>query len=326
MEATGFEEFTGGRLDEGGKYVPPTPEQEHQMNERLVRLGEVMGDAEFPWLLDGALNISLYGEDFIRYHKDLDFTVFRQDVGQLIERLAARGLGIAVSKNAPGKKVLFRLATPQDLKETWKVSLGIVAVDERGQINMQSTDSLHNADLHLHDQDQEGNIILENVGVTLPKKYITPQLKRLPSGAEVRLSHPVLVAYHKLHQERDYDKTDLLILRQYLSPEDVDFLKTTLRVEVEKRLDTGRQFLFRLWQEVSPVAAQGHEAVAQVLSHQPEILGHRQLPIVKEFTAEVKRVFVTQPGISAQEFQDQFIRFYQRATHLQGKLDFLSEW
>lgn len=326
VQAPSHEEFTGGRLDKEGKFTPPTPEQERQMNERLSRLGEVMGEAEFPWLLDGALNISLYGEDFIRYHKDLDLTVFRQDVGKLMERLQAQGLAIAVSKHAPGKKVLFRLATPTDFKDTSRISLGIVAVDERGQIDMSSTDPLHNADLHLHDQDPQGNIMLENVGVTLPKKYLTPQLKRLPSGAEVRLSHPVLVAFHKLHQERSYDEPDLLRLHPRLSKEDVEFLRSALQTEMNHSLEKAKQFLVDLHQRLQLIADQGPAAVAARVKAEPLIRGRLREPNVREFVDETTRIFATQPQVTVEEYTEQVIRLHKDSSLLKRKLEFLQEW
>lgn len=208
-------EFKGAEIDEAGGYTEPTIEQKEKLQKRVERASEIFEGANFQWYIDGATNISLYGDKQIRDHKDLDIGIFQGDLAKLEGLLLRQGFGIFVNFQDNGKS-LMRRATAKELVTLEGQNLSICKVSSDGKIQVETGDPFNFVDLHINSKDAEGNTVVSYNKATLPKELFEPIRKRLSNGKEINLSHPVVVAYHKLHSNRPYDLTDLQRLRPYL--------------------------------------------------------------------------------------------------------------
>ena len=152
-------EFRGGEVDEVGEYKEPTPEQKDRFKKRLERVSEIFENADFQWYLDGATNISLYRDKQMRDHKDLDMSVFQEDLTKLDELLAGQGFGIFVNYDENGKR-LMRKVTAEELATLEKPDLSICKIGSDGKIQRETEDPFNFVDLHVHNKDDEGNVVI----------------------------------------------------------------------------------------------------------------------------------------------------------------------
>lgn len=237
-------------LDPNGERLPMEADEREKMDQRLTLLGQLMKDANIRWHLDGALNISLYRGDYIGRHKDIDVTIDGHDSEQLDAYLAQRGYGLFLAEpednpeggftgkfqRVDGKK--FRSAVSHKL---------IAAIDEHGEIRRHAP--LNYIDVRLPRRNADG-AVLGYGDVALPRPWEVGRMKDV-HGESLHLAHPAEVAYHKLHQTRSYDLTDMKILAvsHVLTEADMNDLERLIVEEEQSKMRAAEDFIDRMLQQ-----------------------------------------------------------------------------
>lgn len=319
-------EFRGGEIDEVGEYKEPTPEQKEKFKKRIERVSEIFENADFQWYLDGAINISLYREKQIRDHKDLDISVFQEDLTKLDELLAEQGFGIFVNYDKNGKR-LMRKVTAKELTTLEKPDLSICKIGPDEKIQRETEDPFNFVDLHVHGKDAEGNTIIFYNGETLPKEFFEPIKKELPNGKEINLSQPAIVAYHKLHSNRPYDLTDLQRLRPNLQERDFHMLRESLKREIEKTEKTVREKLQEAWDSLTPLLESTHsqKVISEKLWEHPDLQKRRSDQKVFEFVSSISQYVSENPNITFEDFLSQSLAILKPREQVEQKLKIIDQ-
>ncbi len=243
-------------LDESGNYSKPTEDQKEKFSTALRELSEIFENANFPWYLDGAMNISIYLGDQIRQHKDIDISIFKEDLGKLNNLLKGKGFGVFIISEE-GNKQMLRLLDVEELLKLASYHLCIKKIDSNGIIQDREDSLFSNVDLHVHDRDENGNTIINYSGSKFSKEYFKQIQHELPNNKTINLSHPAIVFYHKLYAydkiNRPYDLLDLEKLAPKLETKDFEMLRGVVESEFEKRIDQIRQVFESLWQFLTPI-------------------------------------------------------------------------
>ncbi|MAZ56249.1 hypothetical protein CL653_00450 [bacterium] len=304
-----FDEFEGGELDERGEFKEPTPEEQEKFRDRVARMSEVLEDADFTWYLDGATNISLYGDQMIRNHKDLDMSVFQEDLGKLEDLLNNQGFGIFVNYKED-RKELMRKVTAQELGLLENPDVSICKVGPDGTLSSKNShEAFDFVDLHIRDIDEFGDVVVGYSGISIPKEYFEPIRKELPNGKIISLSHPAVVAYHKLHSTRAYDVKDLQILSPLLTQEDIAMLRSSVEKEAGVLDKRTREVLKEVWGELSPVleTAPDPDTIAEKLRSHPEIGKRNTDESVANYISSISQYLSENPSVTADDFISQSI-------------------
>lgn len=247
------QELASPFLTPDGKRLPMTDIEREKMDQRLTLLGQLMKDANVPWHLDGAINISLYRDEYIGRHKDIDVTIDGQDAERLDAYLSEHGYGLflveAEDNPAGGFSGKFRRVDGKRFRSAVSHKL-IAAIDERGEI--QRNASLNFIDVRLPRRNTDG-AVLGHADVVLPRAWETGR-KQDFHGEQLHLAHPAEVAYHKLHQARSYDLTDIKILAasHVLTEADMNDLERLLVEEEQSKAQAAEEFVGRMLQQCTP--------------------------------------------------------------------------
>lgn len=214
-----------------GEFSPPTPERQQRFEAKMDTLAEVFDGFEASWFLDGATNISLYEGEQIRDHSDVDVSIFEEDAGTLQEHLRNRGYSIFCKSNDSAEQYAEVDAEHEDLKEYRQTgNLYLISYDEEGGPDRSRSKEFNLVDLHPESRNKNGDVVTKSGGV-LPKEYFEPIPLERENHGTIQLSHPAVVAFHKLHMNRDKDMIDLRKLAPYLKEEDFGVLKNALQQE-----------------------------------------------------------------------------------------------
>ncbi|HNZ86685.1 MAG TPA: hypothetical protein PLD95_03660 [bacterium] len=212
-------------LEERKNKIPnqiATPEQKQRFEDGLKTMSEVFENATFFWCIDGGANIPLYNKDNEQYidreHKDLDMCILKENYNEIKEFLKDKGFGI--DENDPNHFFIKKLGSDGNFITT------------RDQFNA--------VDLHIHDRDKEGNLVINYSGTVFPKEYMEITKHKLPNGKEVNLSHPALILYHKIYayswdNTRESDIKDLENIVDKLEFKDFEIVRNALMNEYEHR-------------------------------------------------------------------------------------------
>jgi len=319
-------EFRGGEVDEVGEYKEPTPEQKERFERRVERVSEIFENADFQWYLDGATNISLYRDKQIRDHKDLDISVFQEDLAKLDELLAKQGFGIFINYGENGKRLMRKVAT-EELATLEKPDLSICKIGPEGKIQRETQDPFNFVDLHIHSKDAEGNVVIFYNGATLPKEFFEPVKKKLPNGKEINLSQPAIVAYHKLHSNRPYDLTDLQRLRPYLQEKDFQMLKESLEREIEKTEKMVREKLQEVWDSLMPMLELTHDkkVISEKIWEHPDLQKRRSDQKVSEFVSSISQYVSENQNITFDDFLSQSLAILKLREQVEQKLKVIDQ-
>ncbi len=319
-------EFRGGEIDEAGGYKKPTPEQKEKFEKRIERVSEIFENANFQWYLDGAPNISLYGDKQIRGHKDLDVSIFKEDLSKLDSLLSGHGFGIFVNFEKNGKRLMKKVTT-EELLTLEKPDLSICKVDSSGKIQKKTSDSFNFVDLHIHSKDAEGNTVISYNGAALPKEFFEPVKKVLPNGKKINLSQPAVVAYHKLHSDRPYDLTDLQRLRPNLQEKDFGMLKEILGREIKETDSKVKEKLQEAWDSLSSTLELTHDSkvISERIWTHPDLEKRRSDPKVSEYVSSISQYISENPGISFEAFLNQSLSILKSREQAEQKLKILGQ-
>lgn len=205
-----------------------TPEKHEELDEKLEKLGALFSEAQWPWRLEGALNISLMTGSFVRDYKDIDIELDEKDLEEWEQYFFTKGYGFFLSKSGkdPSKKIM-QWATAEECRED--PHLMLVAIDHAG--NIKNDESLNFIDVHIAHRDAQG-YPRGYRNAPLPKEWFEPR-PVVYAGQTINLSHPAKVAYYKLRELRTLDVVDLRIFveRGGLMSEDLESLEHVFSLE-----------------------------------------------------------------------------------------------
>lgn len=319
-------EFKGAEIDGTGKYTEPTIEQKEKFEKRAERVSEVFESADFQWYLDGAVNISLYGDKLIRDHKDLDIGIFQGDLAKLEELLLRQGFGIFVNFQDNGKS-LMRRTTAKELVTLGEQNLSICRVNSDGKIQREADDLFNFVDLHVNSKNTEGDTVISYNNASLPKKFYKPIRKKLSNDKEINLSQPVVVAYHKLHSSRPYDLTDLQRLRPYLRGEDFVILRKSLEREIGETEKMVKEELQEAWLSLAPILelTSDQGVIGEKLWEHPEFQKRRSEQKISEFVSSISQYISNNPGMTFGDFLSQSLVILKIREQIEQKLEFIDK-
>lgn len=226
-----------------GKAEKPTVERAREIKAMIEETAEIFDNANIRYVLDGALNISLYEDEFFRDHRDIDVSVFSEDIPKLAKVLEQKGYALFrfpkdVNEVIKEKGVVrHELLDPEkiDPKKVSRERLLFLRVNENLEVD---TKNYAWFDVHALDRNESGDIVQLN-GTVLPQsKYTEAPSYSTESGKELRLSHPAILAYHKLKSGREHpDFDDLVVLKKHLSGSDFVEISGWLQQDEEKGWD-----------------------------------------------------------------------------------------
>ncbi len=313
-------------IDKSGEYKEPTSEQKEWFKKRIERVSEIFENADFPWYLDGAPNISLYGDKQIRHHKDLDISVFKEDLAKLEKLLAEQGFGIFVNYKEKGKN-LMRKVTAKEIATLENSYLSICKIGPDGKIKRETEDPFNFVDLHVHSKDAEGNTVIFYNGVTLPKEFFKPIKKELPNGKKINLSQPAIVAYHKLHSNRPYDLMDLQKLRPYLQQKDFQMLRKSLEEEIEKTEKMVGEKLQEVWDSLVSILrlTPDQKVMSEKLWGHPDLQKRKSDQKVSEFVSLISQYLSENPNASFEDFLSRSEALLKPREQVEQKLKIIDQ-
>lgn len=267
QEQAPWEPFEEESIDENYERRTPKPEQIVQMDKRLQELGELFADSDLNWHLDGALNISLMNGKYIGNHKDVDFSVEEKDLQELEKHLLKKGYGLFLSQSEDKtKKKIMQRVDYKNFKESRTKHPLVAAINEYGEIREDR--ALNYVDAHIIERNPAG-APLGFSGVAIPEKWT----KSYPvefQGQTINLAHPGQVLYYKLHQERNYDKTDIkkLIETGKLNPDDLEEIAAVYASESVAHIKFASGIFERVANKLTPEMKT--EQIFEELMKQPE--------------------------------------------------------
>lgn len=289
-----FREF-----DESKNQVLSKEEKEKDLRGRLENLGEFMRDANFTWRLDGAINISLIKKEAIRKHKDIDINIDYEYLSKLYKFLQEKDYVVFHedwNKSTKKRRYLERVSEKeiQDLFDNKKINnLQIAKVDNDGKI-LSNIDGINFLDLHI--SKKVGNeYIVDKSGIKIPDKYLKPIDYYITSnGDRIPIAHPVLVVYHKMWMDRDYDNKDISQLKDYLKNEDKEFLYSILEKASNQTIREKTTDLKKIHQNIIEKIRFDMEDsdIKNIISHDPlisQMKEHRRRQVTKEILEAYKK-------------------------------------
>lgn len=236
----------------GGKAEKPTPEREEEINQMIDEVASIFDKANIEYTIDGALNISLYENSFLRDHRDIDVSVFSKDIPKLARVLEKNGYALfRFPKNSDGfiKKGVVR----HELLDTEKIDVKTISREHPLFLRVNKdlkidVDNYSWFDIHALDTNENGDVIMPN-GTIIPKeKYKKRKTYTTKSGKELRLSHPAILAYHKLLSGRDHpDFDDLVALKEHLSESDFSDIENWLQQDENSGWDECKPKVKKAW-------------------------------------------------------------------------------
>ena len=324
-----WEEFLGGETNEAGEYKEPTTQQKEKLQKRLKRLAEIFDGSDFPWVLDGGTNISLYGDKQIRDHKDLDIGILQNDIKRINTLLEANGFAIFFSFEESGRRLMRKLTkeeinNPQEILFEGYLTIG--KVDEQGKTERSTNEPCNFMDLHVHQQDGQGNV-LGFTGVKIPEKYFAPFKKEMPDESIINLSQPIMVAYYKIHGNRDYDITDLKKLKPHLNQESIFNLKQILDKEVEQIKDAIEKKVKQIWDTLSPIIefTRDPQVIKNAILSDSDIQKRREDKRVLDYIEQITNLILEKPGLSFEDFKNKSLEILNPNQMFAEKIKILEE-
>ena len=243
------------KVDENFRRKEPTGPETANMNESLHQLAELFRDSQVTWLLDGALNISLFKGDWIGLHKDVDISVERDQLSQLEAEFEAKGYAMFFSippKDGKGNYTMRRVGA-DDFARAQESHLTIAAIDDDGRIL--DDKALNYLDIHIIARDENGHAI-SPTGSILPEGWFRPLPLKTDSGDAINLSQPARIAYYKIRSEREYDFTDLERFAEtgYLTEAGLDAVARVCQNDFQLGLEKGEREIGKVFTQMKPGA------------------------------------------------------------------------
>lgn len=320
-----FGEFSGGEVTQVGEYKEPSLEQKEKFNIRNERMAEIFENADFNWYLDGAVNISLYQDTQIRDHKDLDMSIFKEDLEKLEKLLSNQGFAIFLNYKEDNKQLMRRVTT-KEISTLSKPDLSICKIYQNEKIQRGTPEPFNFVDLHVHDKDKKGDTIINYTGTTIPKKYFEPIKKELPDGKMINLSHPMVVAYHKLHSNRPYDLIDLQKLKPSLEEKDLAILREIMKNEIHGIENNIKEKLQELWGLLYPILELTHDKkiISEKIKTHPDIEKSQNNPKISDYVSFISEYISANPNTSFDGFLIQSLPMLSPREEMNNKLGVLN--
>ena len=188
-----------------------TPEVREKMDRELIAFGKLMEGSHIWWQLDGGLNVSLRriatGGDYLGLHKDIDLSIFADDLPRLRDHIESRGYGLFYySKDDESGTRKFEEILDEEVKPRMGTKMRILAVD-RATGNIDVNADLMVAGPIIHYRNNEGQFIGWR-GLAYPEKWLTGETIDF-KGMTLMLSHPARFIFNKLFYPGKYHDEDL---------------------------------------------------------------------------------------------------------------------
>ena len=223
-------EITSSRIHTTTLDRPKISEVEREQTEKeLKKLGELMGDSDVWWQLDGTLTASLreikHGGDYIGAHSDIDISVLRSELPKLEQYLKEKGYGLfLISRNGDQRtfrRVGYKVFSSRSLNGVREAPY-IAAMDEQGNIRIDA--DLVRVQVAIVDIDTDSNP--SERGVNYPKSWLEGETVTV-NGVPIILSHPARHLFFKIWQTRGYDEKDIDLIAEMnlLTNKDLDTLE-----------------------------------------------------------------------------------------------------
>lgn len=221
----------------------------------------------------------------------------------------------------------MRKVTAEELAILEKLDLSICKIGPDGKIQRETEDPFNFVDLHVHNKDAEGNVVIFYNGATLPKEFFEPLKKELPNGKEINLSQPAIVAYHKLHSNRPYDLMDLQKLRPNLQERDFSMLRRSLEREIEKTEKMVKEKAQEVWDSLTPMLKLTHDqkVISEKLLEHPDLQKRRSDQKISEFVSLISQYVSENPNITFEDFLSQSLAILKLREQVEQKLKVIDQ-
>ncbi len=195
-------DFPQRKLNKTESRISASPEVKDKMDREVVAFAKLMEGADFWWQLDGSLNISLRqiarGGDYIGVHKDIDFSVFAEDLEALRSHITAKGYGLFyMYEYEEGGESKWRFEEVEEGKAVPKfdAKFRVVAVDRTIQkIDLQA--DMVMAGPIMHFRGGQGEFLLWN-GRQYPASWLKGESVDFKETSII-LSHPARFVFNKV--------------------------------------------------------------------------------------------------------------------------------
>ena len=229
------------------KREKPSEERIGEIKNELEEAADLFQSADVPYIIDGALNISLYKGKFFREHRDIDFGVFSKDIPKLARALEQRGYALFRFPEDVDERLKVKKALPHELIRPDEVDVSTISREHIFFLRVKDdfeidTENYTCFDIHALDQNVDGDIVRLS-GTVIPKEYYMNTLEyTTDSGKKLRLCHPAILVYHKLLEGREHDLADIkyMIKENMLSKENFAEIEGLLAQDEEKNWDEDR--------------------------------------------------------------------------------------
>lgn len=228
------------KIWEDGLYIAPSEKENKFMIERLREVWSLMYNVDFDWTIDGAFNISIYNNRFIRNHKDVDLWVFEKDLHKMKKHLQSKWYDIFL--NLEWKKMVEFI--PRWYKDDYS-HLSICKINDLLEIQPNSS-VINYSDLHVYIENKDWDTVL-NWGFIIPKEYTWNKTTEFNWIKWLNLGHPVAIACHKFRSWRDYDYLDLKYLLPYFWKNDLKATKKIFLNEIENKYTQIEVIFKQIW-------------------------------------------------------------------------------
>lgn len=290
--------------DDDTERRPCTQEEREELDKSIEKLGDLFMDADFYWQLDGALNISLYQNEYIGVHKDIDVSFDFRELDKVEPFLNKKGFGLFLSSgHNPKKKRVFERI---DAKRLQNNSEGfqpmILAIDENGAIKYGEED--FGIDTHIIKWNEGGEPIGHRE-TTIPKEWLTPEVIYF-HGRKINCSNPALATYHKLFFTRAYDENDLKLLAQSgkLTLNDVDLIEQTFNKIIEDIQEVIKCYIERVLPKIK-IAKENKQEISDILINDELTIKHKEDEETQKFCNELAKKIISAGDITAEIMYDE---------------------
>lgn len=293
-----------------------TEEFRQDITYKLTKLGNIFANSDINWQLDGAINISLAKQDFIRQHKDIDLTIDPEDLEKLEKQLFDNGYALFLSQPHPNpKKKQMLWATTQEFQQAPQDQLMIAAINPDGTLN--SSEKLNYIDVHLIHRNQNHQP-LSFTGTPLPDEWYQPQPIKF-NDTIINLSHPAKTTYFKLHSDRPFDQIDLekFAHTDQLSADDLKKVATILETEHQQNLKTINYIITDIAPAIS--LSQDSESILSIMQKNPTISQMTKSPQAQIMLKKLATQLADLPKRDPGAIKDIIMNFINPETSYQNR-------
>jgi aspartate/tyrosine/aromatic aminotransferase len=174
--------------------------------------------------------------------------------------------------------------------------------------------------------DGQGNF-LGYSGAKLPKNFFDPIEKELETGRKINLCSPLATAYYKIHENREYDISDLRALKPNLNEADLDSLKIILEQETENNEQAIQEKLIQLWNNISPMLGltKDKAVIQKAILSDKEVQARQGDSRIPKYAEQISAFILENPNLTFEEFSKTSLDILQPREAFKEKLKTLEK-